>query len=223
MLWTIIWFAVAAISVVADQITKILAVKYLVDGPVTVIPGVLNFTYVENDGMALGLMDDQRWIFMTLSTVAIIGLSVYMIGWRPKSRFACCALALIIGGGIGNMIDRLYYVGIQGETAGEHVVRDFIDVRIFGELWPWVFNVADSCVCVGGAMLFLWCVVSLIKESKEEKLAKAQKAAASTGSDTENTVETEGSDTLEETKTGENADSVETRVQTAEFEDKTKE
>ena len=60
MIWTIIWFAVAALSVVIDQITKVLAVKYLADGSVTVIPGVLNFTYVENDGMALGLMDDQR-------------------------------------------------------------------------------------------------------------------------------------------------------------------
>ena len=180
MIWTIIWFAVAALSVVIDQITKVLAVKYLADGGVTVIPGILNFTYVENDGMALGLMDDQRWIFMTLSTVAIIGLSVYMIGWKPKSKFACAALALIIGGGIGNMIDRFWYVGITGDTVGEKVVRDFIDVRMFGELWPWVFNVADSCVCVGGAMLFLWCIMSIIKESKEEKAAKLAKAGQAT-------------------------------------------
>lgn len=179
MIWTIIWFAVAAISVVIDQITKVLAVKYLVDGPVTVIPGVLNFTYVENDGMAMGLMDDDRWVFMVLSTVAIIGLSVYMIGWKPKSKFACAALSLIIGGGVGNMIDRLWYVGIKGDTIGEKVVRDFIDVRMFGELWPWVFNIADSCVCVGGAMLFLWCVLSIIKESKEEKAAKLAKAQQS--------------------------------------------
>ncbi len=188
MIWTIIWFAVAALSVVVDQITKVLAVKYLADGPVTVIPGVLNFTYVENDGMALGLMDDQRWIFMTLSTVAIVGLTVYMIGWRPKSKFACAALALIIGGGVGNMIDRFFYTGIQGDTIGEKVVRDFIDVRMFGELWPWVFNVADSCVCVGGAMLFLWCVISIFKEAKAEKLAKAAKSASPV--EAESTVET---------------------------------
>lgn len=186
MIWTIIWFAVAALSVVIDQITKVLAVKYLADGSVTVIPGVLNFTYVENDGMALGLMDDQRWIFMTLSTVAIVGLTVYMIGWKPKSKFACAALALIIGGGVGNMIDRFFYTGIQGDTIGEKVVRDFIDVRMFGELWPWVFNVADSCVCVGGAMLFLWCVVSIFKEAKAEKLAKAVNVATTVKSEPTN-------------------------------------
>lgn len=173
MIWTVVWFAVAALVVAADQISKVLAVKYLADGPVTVIPHVLDFTYVENDGMALGLMDDQRWVFMTLSTVAIIGLVVYLIGWKPESKFACSALALILGGGIGNMIDRFFYVGIQGETVGEKVVRDFIDVNLFGDLWPWVFNVADACVCVGGGMLFVWCLASLIKEGIAEKKAKA--------------------------------------------------
>ena len=178
MIWTIVWFAVAAVVVVVDQISKVLAVKYLADGPVTVIPHVLDFTYVENDGMALGLLDDQRWIFMTLSTVAIIALIVYLIGWKPKSKIACSALALVLGGGIGNMIDRFFYMGIQGDTVGEKVVRDFIDVNMFGKLWPWVFNVADACVCVGGAMLFVWCIYSLIKESIEEKQKKQKKQDA---------------------------------------------
>ena len=173
MIWTIIWFVVAALTVVADQITKQMAVKYLLDGSKVVIPNVLNFTYIENDGMALGLLGEHRWIFMTLSTVAILGIMVYMIGWRPKSKYVCASLALIIGGGIGNMIDRVSYVGILEGTAGEKVVRDFIDFRGFGRLWPWVFNVADACVCVGGAMLFLWCVISIFKEAKEEKRAKA--------------------------------------------------
>ena len=173
MIWTVIWFAVAALAVVIDQISKVLSVKYLLDGSYEVIPKVLYFTYVENDGMAMGLLDDQRWIFMTLSTVAIVGLIVYMIGWKPKSKFACAAIALIIGGGIGNMIDRFSYTGILPDTLGEKVVRDFIDFRGFGELWPWVFNIADSCVCVGGAMLFLWCLVSIFKDAKAEKEKKA--------------------------------------------------
>ena len=180
MIWTILWFAVAAVAVVIDQITKVLAVKYLVDGPVTVIPHVLDFTYVENDGMALGLLDEHRWIFMTLSTVAIIALTVYLIGWKPKSKLACAALSLVLGGGIGNMIDRFFYVGIKGDTVGEKVVRDFIDVNMFGELWPWVFNVADACVCIGGAMLFVWCVISLVKETVDEKKAKLAAASENT-------------------------------------------
>jgi len=165
--------------VVIDQITKFFAVKYLIDGPVTVIPKILDFTYVENDGIAWGLLDgpNQRWIFMTLSSIAIIGMIVYMIGWKPKSKFACAALALILGGGIGNMIDRFFYVGVIGDTAGKKVVVDFIDVNAFGDLWTPVFNFADSCVCVGGAMLFVWCLGSLIKETIEEKRAKSLAAA----------------------------------------------
>ena len=191
MIWTIVWFAVAALAVAVDQISKVLAVKYLADGPVTVIPHVLDFTYVENDGMALGLMDEHRWVFITLSTVAIVGLIVYLIGWKPKSKFACAALALILGGGIGNMIDRFFYVGIQGDTVGEKVVRDFIDVNLFGDLWPWVFNIADACVCVGGAMLFVWCLGSLIKESIDEKKAKTAAAQAVTAEGADGTKETE--------------------------------
>ena len=133
---------------------------------------------------------NQRWIFMTLSTVAIIALIVYLIGWKPKSKIACSALALVLGGGIGNMIDRFFYVGIQGDTVGEKVVRDFIDVNMFGRLWPWVFNVADACVCVGGAMLFVWCLYSLIKESIEEKKGKRMPASEPSEA-SENTEKTE--------------------------------
>lgn len=204
MIWTIVWFVVAAALVVIDQITKNLAVKYLVDAPVTVIPHVLDFAYCENKGMAFGLLsaENERWIFMTLSTVAIVGLMVYMIGWRPKSQYVCASLSLIIGGGIGNMIDRFSFKGILPETLNKNVVRDFIDVNLFGELWPWVFNVADACVCVGGAMLFLWCVVSIIKEAKEEKLAKAAKAAGaeeiSESSEIENAESSENGETPNE-------------------------
>lgn len=201
MIWTIVWFAVAAVAVAVDQVSKVLAVKYLADGPVTVIPYVLDFTYVENDGMALGLMDEHRWVFMTLSTIAIVALIVYLIGWKPKSKFACAALALVLGGGIGNMIDRFFYVGIQGDTVGEKVVRDFIDVNMFGDLWPWVFNVADACVCVGGAMLFVWCVVSLIQESIAEKKAKAAAAVSAEAPDAVAAAEeTEGEENTEENK-----------------------
>lgn len=174
MVFTIICFVIAALVVVIDQITKIIAVdKLLGNGSFEFIPGVLHFTYVENDGMALGLLDNARWVFMVVSTVAILGLIAYMIFKRPENKFASVAMALIIGGGIGNMIDRFFYNGVLPGTVGEKVVRDFIDVRMFGDLWPWVFNFADSCVCVGGAILFVWALASIIKESADEKKNKA--------------------------------------------------
>ncbi len=195
MIWTIIWLAVAALMVVADQITKYLAVEYLApNGSFELIPGVLSFTYAENPGMAFGLLSDNRWVFMIISTLAIIALVVYMLKWRPKNKFASAAIALIIGGGIGNMIDRMFIKGVipNSDTYGKYIVRDFIDVNCFGELWPWIFNVADSCVCVGGAMLFVWCVISLVKETAEEKKqkkAKAEEASNDSIDPSENTEE----------------------------------
>jgi signal peptidase II len=168
----------------ADQLTKWLCVA-LLEGTQSVylIPDVLRLTYVENRGAAFGMLDEHRWVFLVLSTVAIIGLFIFLAKKPPESRLAWAGFTLVIGGGVGNMIDRFFYTGIQGDTIGEKVVRDFIDVRMFGELWPWVFNVADSCVCVGGAMLFLWCVVSIFKEAKAEKLAKAVNVATTVKSE----------------------------------------
>lgn len=196
MLWTILCFVIAALVVAADQITKVIAVDKLMDIPgktYEFIPGVLHFNYIENDGMALGLLDNAvgRIIFMTVSVIAIIGLSVYVVWKRPKSKLVTCAIGLIIGGGIGNMIDRLFYVGKIGETKGEKVVRDFIDFRGFGNLWVWVFNVADACVCIGGALLFVWCIYSLIKETVDEKNKKAAAVGNGETVNTEAPTETE--------------------------------
>ena len=201
MLWTIICFVIAALVVAADQITKIIAVDKLLELPNRLyefIPGILNFRYVENDGMALGLLDNEvgRVIFMTVSTVAIIGLSVYVIIRRPKDPWVSSAIGLIIGGGIGNMIDRFFYVGVVGDTAGKKVVRDFIDFVGFGRLWVWVFNVADACVCVGGGILFVWCICSLVKEYIEEKKSKAL-AAEIKKSETDTEEKTESSENNE--------------------------
>ena len=200
MIWTIIYIAIIAVCVIVDQITKVMAVERLADGgSFVVIPNVLQFTYVENRGMALGLMQEKnmRWIFISISILAIVAMSVYLIKWRPKSKFACVAMALIIGGGIGNMIDRIFFNGVlpnpDPEKYGQKVVRDFIDFKGFGDLWPWVFNLADAFVCVGGAMLFLWCVVSIIQEAKNEKKAKAVRE-----SNGESIIEVEPEEVLDE-------------------------
>ena len=76
---------------------------------------------------------------------------------KGKQTLLRTSLALIVGGGIGNMFDRV----LLG------YVVDFIDVRIFGSLWRWVFNVADAAVCVGAALLVIYCLVSYKKEKKE--------------------------------------------------------
>ena len=161
-----IWLGIIVGVVALDQLTKWLAVTFLTRSEsVAVIPGVLQLTYVENEGAAFGMLSEHRWVFMIISTVAILAMLVYLWKFRPTSRFACTALSMVIGGGIGNMIDRVYL----------NYVIDFIDFCAFPELWVWVFNVADACVCVGGVMLALWCILTIVAEAKEEKAAKAAK------------------------------------------------
>lgn len=153
------------VSVGLDQLSKYLVVANMgLHESIDIIPGVLRFTYIQNDGAAFGSMDDQRWIFMVLSTVAIVGILVFMFWKKPQDKLLLSALILITGGGIGNMIDRV---------ALGYVI-DFIDFCAFPKIWMWVFNIADSCVCIGAGLLALWLILDTIKESKAEKAKKAE-------------------------------------------------
>ena len=161
-----IWLAVMAIAVFLDQITKYLTVLYL--KTVDTVPlwdGVLHLTYVENPGAAFGMMKESRWLFMIVSTVAIIGILAYMLIKKPTDRIECLSLSFIVGGGIGNMIDRV---------ALGYVV-DMIDFRLINFA---VFNVADSFVCVGAGLMLLWVIRSMIAESRVEQQAAVAPASA---------------------------------------------
>lgn len=153
---------VAAVGL--DQLSKYLVVANMaLHESVDIIPGVLRFTYIQNDGAAFGSMDDKRWIFMVLSTVAIIGILVYLFWKKPQNKLLLSSLILITGGGIGNMIDRI---------ALGYVI-DFIDFCAFPKIWMWVFNIADSCVCIGAGLLALWLILDTVREIKAEKAKKA--------------------------------------------------
>ena len=153
-------------SVALDQLTKWLAVEFLQGQPSFPIwQDVLHFTFAKNEGAAFGMLSDHRWVFMVASSVAIVGLLVYLFRFPPKSRYVQITLAMMVGGGIGNMIDRV----LLG------YVIDFIDFCAFPNLWKWVFNIADSCVCVGTFMLSLWLVIDTVKAYKKEKAEKEAK------------------------------------------------
>lgn len=150
MLWTLLMIAAA---VILDQWTKALAVTHL--QPVDTLPvieNILHLTYLENRGAAFGMLANHRWVFMVLSTLSIVLLLYWLLKERPKSWWVTCAGAMIVGGGIGNMIDRV---------ALGYVV-DFIDVRAIDF---YVFNVADSFVCVGCGMILVWTLyMELVKK-----------------------------------------------------------
>jgi signal peptidase II len=189
-LFGILLFVAFGLLVALDQITKYLTIFYLKPlDTFPIIQDVLHLTYVENTGAAFGMMKDARWVFMLTSTVAIVGILVYMFVKRPTDKLLCTSLSFIVGGGIGNMIDR---------TILGYVV-DMIDLRLIQFA---VFNVADSFVCVGAGMMILYLILDMIREAKAEKAA-AETAAAEAESETVSQGETVSQ---EEATPGEEAD-----------------
>ena len=153
-MWMILVGALILGVIALDQISKALVLNFLYEGQIALIPGVLNFTYVENRGMAFGLLSDHRWIFMVLSVIGILLVGFYLYRYA-RSTLGRVSLALVIGGGIGNMIARIS-VGF---------VLDFIDFCLF-DFWVWVFNVADAAVCVGAALFALDLILEMVREYK---------------------------------------------------------
>lgn len=150
---------IAAATVIIDQITKyFVSSNMFVGEQIDVIPKVLRWTYVQNRGAAFGSLSNARWIFLVASVVLILVICIYLLKSEKISSFQSVMLALILGGGIGNMIDRI---------ALGYVV-DFVDFY-FIPLWHWVFNVADACVCVGG---ILFAVSLLFDESTKKGQSK---------------------------------------------------
>ena len=144
-------------GIALDQLTKLLAVRYLM--PVDTVPlweNVLHLTYVENTGAAFGMMTDARWVFLILSSVAIVGIALYLFFGYARTTLATVAFSMIVSGGIGNMIDRI---------ALGYVI-DFIDFRLIHFA---VFNGADSFVCVGAGLLVLSLILDILHEKMEKQ------------------------------------------------------
>jgi signal peptidase II len=130
----------AAIVVGVDQATKEIAVRSLSDGPVDLIEGILTLRLTFNAGGAFGLLQGQPRLFLVASLV--IAIVILLWARNLEHRSWALPLGLILGGGLGNVADRLFrpYRG--------HVV-DFVDLHV----WP-VFNVADSAIVAGVCVLF---------------------------------------------------------------------
>lgn len=145
-----------------DQLTKILVSKNMaLHQSISIIPKVLNITYIQNRGAAFGMLANHRWVFMIISSVAIIGMCVYLFRFCNENMLFKIGLALIISGGIGNMIDRIFL----------GYVVDMIEAAFIETLFDWsfaIFNVADSFVCVGAGIVILCLILDIIKESKKE-------------------------------------------------------
>lgn len=166
-------------TVILDFVTKKLVMLTMKLGEsIPLIPGVLNLTYITNDGAAFGSFSEHRWVFMTLSVIMLTALIVLLVIWdRPKNTFYI-GTSLAVGGGIGNMIDRIAY----------GTVVDFIDFCALPEIWMWIFNGADSFVCVGAALLVIYYITDFAATSVKTQKAAAEAAEVEQCEDAESTL-----------------------------------
>src|SRR5262249_2614735 len=135
-----------------DQAAKYLIVSNLGEGEsVAVIRGFLDFTHVRNAGVAFGILNDpdsflaaHKWAVTTaLAVLALLGIGLYARHIRRDEWVARLGLSMILGGAVGNLVDRVHF----------HNVVDFVDVN-FGGWHFWAFNVADASITIGAALVF---------------------------------------------------------------------
>lgn len=133
--------AVFVAVVVLDQVTKAAARARLADGPVTLVPGVMDLHLVFNEGAAFSLGEGFAWVFVAVAAVLAAACALYVFFGAP-GRGLSCALGAVAGGGIGNLIDRV----VTGSVT-DFFMTTFVDFA--------VFNVADVAITCGFIVAFI--------------------------------------------------------------------
>ena len=140
-----------------DQITKYFASLKLADGSVAkFIPGVVQFKYADNTGMAFSMLSGARWVFIALTVVVCVGVFYYLFSNRCKSLWLYWSLGVILSGGIGNLIDRIRF----------GYVVDFIEPTFVNFA---IFNIADCAVTCGAVVLVGYLLYDAFKDVKKPK------------------------------------------------------
>ncbi|MGG0589137.1 signal peptidase II [Priestia megaterium] len=154
-----LYYLIALAVILIDQVTKWMIVKEMYYGQsITVIENFLYITSHRNRGAAWGILQGQMWFFYLITVVVVVGLIIYIQKLKKQDKWFGIALALMLGGAIGNFIDRV----VRKE------VVDFVNTYIFTYDFP-IFNVADSALVVGVIIMFIMTLFEgkMKKEHKE--------------------------------------------------------
>ena len=152
----ILWCIIIAALVILDQVTKILVAGNMVlHESIPVIPKLFSLTYIHNYGAAWGMFSNHRWVFMLITSLALIAMPIILYRYRKLHFLFGLSLSLFIGGAIGNMIDRVFL----------GYVVDFLQFTFID--FP-IFNVADICVVCGAVIMMVY-VIFFDKELLTDK------------------------------------------------------
>ena len=138
----IITLIVSVLLVAIDQISKYLIITNINYGhSVEILPGVVDFTYIHNTGAAFGMLQGKSWVLLSVSAIVVLVCLALLLKKTFNSKLLFCAISLIMAGGLGNMIDRIFRAGN---------VIDFIELKFVDFA---VFNFADCCVTIGAILI----------------------------------------------------------------------
>ncbi len=145
------------VLIAADQITKYIVVSNMaLNSSREFLPGFMDFWYIHNQGGAWGFLEGHTWILLSLTILIMIICVAMLLKFGIRNKLMFWSVTLILSGGTGNMIDRVF----RGGKVVDFLHFEFID-------FP-VFNVADCAIVVGAILLVLYFAVDMYKESKEE-------------------------------------------------------
>ena len=149
------FFTLILLVVTVDQLSKKIAISLLRDAAqsITIIPDLLSLTYTENKGVAFGMEFAPPVVLLLLTGLITVVVLLYVIMSKKRSTLFLLPFALIVGGGAGNMIDRV----LRGRVV-DFIYFDLYHGKILGfylSLWP-IFNVADSAITIGACLLIVF-------------------------------------------------------------------
>lgn len=149
----------SALIIGGDQLAKVLVVNNLTLGTElkSVIPGVINFVYVQNEGGAWGFLENNTWLLVGLTVVVMLICMTLLIKKGITDKIFFFGIICIMSGGIGNLLDRIFRT----------YVVDFIQFAFFTS-FP-VFNIADMAICVGAGLLVLYFIIDFAKDRKSRR------------------------------------------------------
>jgi signal peptidase II len=154
------WYALAGLVVVLDQFSKWLVLDNIGFGETIYVTSFWNWVLTFNPGAAFSFLADQpgwqRWLFTVLA-LGVSGWIAYMLRQHPQQKLQSLALALVMGGALGNVIDRVRF----------GAVVDFVQWHVAGYYWP-AFNIADSAITLGAVLL----VIEQLTSANKKEISK---------------------------------------------------
>ena len=149
-------YSYAVLVLIIDQVIKVIVSNHLTESKeLQVIKNIISICYTHNTGAAFSILQNQKYLLILLALIALVIIDRYITNLKEASKLEQVSYSLIIGGIIGNLLDRIFYSSVI-----DYILLKFIDFPIF--------NLADSCIVIGVIILIVLTVIDSIKKYKNK-------------------------------------------------------